>query len=71
MKHFVIALSGVGRGSRGDLTNVEYKPIWNCHNESALHNENTLIKIKLKLKDFEEKSSEQVSRVSVSYLMQI
>jgi hypothetical protein len=38
-KPLAIALSGVGRGTRrrdsgGDLTNVQYKPIWNCHNES-------------------------------------
>jgi hypothetical protein len=34
-----IALSGVRRGLRGrdsggDLTNVQYIPIWNCHNQS-------------------------------------
>jgi hypothetical protein len=34
---------------RGDLTNVQYKSIWNCHNESSLYNEYTLIKIKKKL----------------------
>jgi hypothetical protein len=28
----------------GDLTNVPYKPIWNCHNESPLYNEYVLIK---------------------------
>jgi hypothetical protein len=27
----------------GDLTNVQYKPIWNCHNESHLYNEYILI----------------------------
>jgi hypothetical protein len=37
-KPLAIALSGVGRRSRerdggGELTNVQYKPIWNCHNE--------------------------------------
>jgi hypothetical protein len=35
-----IALSEAGRWLRerdggGDLTNVQYKPIWNCHNESS------------------------------------
>jgi hypothetical protein len=43
-----IALSGAERGSGGrdsecDLTNVQYKPIWNCHNESPLYNEYILI----------------------------
>jgi hypothetical protein len=43
-----IALSGVGRRLRGrdrggDLTNVQYKPIWNCHNKSTLYNEYILI----------------------------
>jgi hypothetical protein len=33
-----------GRGSGGDLTNVKYKPIWNCHNESPMYNKYTLIK---------------------------
>jgi hypothetical protein len=37
-KSFAVALSGAGRGSRGtddggDLTNVQYKPIQNCHYE--------------------------------------
>jgi hypothetical protein len=39
-KPFAIALSGVGRKLRGgedegDLTNVQYKPNWNCHYESS------------------------------------
>jgi hypothetical protein len=39
MKPLAIALSGAGerlmeRDSGGDLTNVQYKPIQNCHNES-------------------------------------
>jgi hypothetical protein len=38
-KPLAIALSGAGRRSRGrddggDLTNVQHKPVWNCHNES-------------------------------------
>jgi hypothetical protein len=42
MKSLAIALSGVGRGSRrgdrgGDLINVQYKTIQNCHNESSLY----------------------------------
>jgi hypothetical protein len=40
-KTLAIALNGVGRSLRGrdnegDPTNVQYKPIWNCHNESPL-----------------------------------
>jgi hypothetical protein len=27
-----------------DLNNVQYKPIWNCHNESSLYKEYILIK---------------------------
>jgi hypothetical protein len=43
-----IALSGARRGLRGrdsggDLTNVQYKPIWNCHNESPLYNKYNLM----------------------------
>jgi hypothetical protein len=30
----------------GDLTNVQYKPIWNCYNESPLYNQYILIKKK-------------------------
>jgi hypothetical protein len=37
-----------GREGGSDLTNVQYKPIWNCHNESPLHNEHILIKNKEK-----------------------
>jgi hypothetical protein len=33
-----------GRDGGGDLTNVQYKPIWNCHYESPLYNEYILIK---------------------------
>jgi hypothetical protein len=49
MKPLATALSGVETGSRGrydgaDLTNVQYKPIWNCHNKSLLYNEYVLIK---------------------------
>jgi hypothetical protein len=33
----------------GDLTNIQYKPIWNCHNESTLYNRYILIK-KIKIK---------------------
>jgi hypothetical protein len=38
-KLFAVALSGAGRdegretGGRGDITNVQYKSIWNYHNE--------------------------------------
>jgi hypothetical protein len=43
-----LALSGAGReqrkrDGRGDLTNVQYKPIGNCHNESPLYNKYILI----------------------------
>jgi hypothetical protein len=49
MKPLAIALSGVqllfeGRDGGDDVTNVQYKPIQNCHNESPLHNEYILIK---------------------------
>jgi hypothetical protein len=38
-KPLAIDLSGAERGSRGrddggDVTNEQYKPIWNCQNES-------------------------------------
>jgi hypothetical protein len=35
---------GWGREDRGDLTNEQYKPNWNCHYESAPYNEYILIK---------------------------
>jgi hypothetical protein len=49
-KSLAIAVSGAGKGLRGrdgggNLTNVQCKPIWNCHNESPLYNEYILIKI--------------------------
>jgi hypothetical protein len=55
MKPLAIALSGIGKGlrqgdGRGDLTNIQCKAIWNCHNESPLYNEYILIKIKEKNK---------------------
>jgi hypothetical protein len=34
----------VGRHSGGDLTNVQYKPIWDHHNESPLEKESIIIK---------------------------
>jgi hypothetical protein len=48
-KPLAIVLSGTGRGLRGrhsesNLTSVQYKPIWNCHNDSPLYNEYILIK---------------------------
>jgi hypothetical protein len=48
-KLLAIALSGAGEGLKGqegrdDLTNVQYKPIWNFHNESSLYNKYILIK---------------------------
>jgi hypothetical protein len=51
VKLLAIGLSGVGREFRkredgGDLTNVQYKPICNCYNESHYHNEYILIKKK-------------------------
>jgi hypothetical protein len=52
------ALSGAGRGyngrdSGGNLTNVQCKTLWNCHNECPLQNEYILIKEHTKkLKDF-------------------
>jgi hypothetical protein len=49
-KPLAIALSGWGQEGDGgdDLTNVQCKPIWNCHNEFPLYNEYILIKIVLK-----------------------
>jgi alpha-L-arabinofuranosidase len=49
-KPFAIALNGVGMGmwgtsNGGELTNVQYKPICNCHSEFPLYNEHTVIKI--------------------------
>jgi hypothetical protein len=32
-----------GRDGGGDLTNVQYKPVWNGHNEFPLYNEYILI----------------------------
>jgi hypothetical protein len=50
VKPLAIALCGVGRGGPreerdcgGDLTNIQCEPIWNCHNESSLHNKYILI----------------------------
>jgi hypothetical protein len=48
-KPLAVVLSGVARESRGrdsggDLTNVQYKPTWNYHNESSLYKEYILIK---------------------------
>jgi hypothetical protein len=43
-KLLAIVLSGARRGTRGsNLTNVQCKPIWNCHYESPLYNEYILI----------------------------
>jgi hypothetical protein len=36
------------RGDGDNLTNVPYKPIWNCHYESPVYNEYILIKIIIK-----------------------
>jgi hypothetical protein len=55
MEPLAIALSRAGRRlqSRGDdggnLTNVQYKAIWNWHYESLLYNEYMLIKMKKKI----------------------
>jgi hypothetical protein len=47
MKSLAIPLSGVeevgGRDDVGDLTNIQYKPIWYCHSEFPLYNECILI----------------------------
>jgi hypothetical protein len=50
------------RDGEGDLTNVQYKPIWNCHNESPLYNEYILIKKSKKRK------KAAVSWVKILYL---
>jgi hypothetical protein len=34
-----------GRDGGGEPTNVQYKPIWNCHSESPLYSKHILIKI--------------------------
>jgi hypothetical protein len=57
IKPLAIALRWVGRGSRqrdcgGNLTNVQCKPILNCHNESPLYNEFILIKMKEKINKY-------------------
>jgi hypothetical protein len=48
-KPLVIALiSGrglMGRDDGGNVTNIQYKPSWNCHYESPPYNEYILIKI--------------------------
>jgi hypothetical protein len=36
-----------GRDGRGDLTNVKYKTIWNCHNKFPLYNKYIQIETKL------------------------
>jgi hypothetical protein len=51
-KPLAIALSGAGTGLRsrdsgGDLTNVKYKTIWNCHNKFPLYNKYIQIETKL------------------------
>jgi hypothetical protein len=33
------AVRGWGRDGGSDLTNVQCKAIWNCHNESLVYNE--------------------------------
>jgi hypothetical protein len=47
-KPLSITLSGTGKGqgerdAGRDLTNVQYKCTWNCHNESPLYNEYIMI----------------------------
>jgi hypothetical protein len=51
MKPLAFALSGAEKGrdvegGEGDITNVQSKSIWNCHNESPLNYEYILIKMK-------------------------
>jgi hypothetical protein len=50
MKPLAIVLSGtrrvVGEDGRGNLTNVQHKPIGNWHKESPLYNEYMLTKWK-------------------------
>jgi hypothetical protein len=36
----------VGKDGGGDLTNAQYKPIWNWHYESSLYNEYILVEKK-------------------------
>jgi hypothetical protein len=49
MELLAIVLSEAGESQGGgdggaDLTNVQYKPIWTCHNKSPLYNEHILMK---------------------------
>jgi hypothetical protein len=58
-KSLAMVLSGAWRGQRGrdsgdDLTNIQYKSIWNCHNECPLNNEYILIKNNGKMKRSKE-----------------
>jgi hypothetical protein len=58
-KPLAIALSGARRKSRerdsgDDLINVQYKPIWNCHNESPPYSEHILIKNHEKIKHIQK-----------------
>jgi hypothetical protein len=39
-----------------NLTNLQYKPIWNCHNEFPLHNKYILIKFSLKKMEKKKKN---------------
>jgi hypothetical protein len=43
-----------GGDGGGNLTDVQGKAIWNCHNESLLYNEHMLIKITKKNKQKEK-----------------
>jgi hypothetical protein len=48
IKPLVIVLNW-GEDGGGNLTNVQYDAIWNCHNEFPLYNEYILIKNEKKL----------------------
>jgi hypothetical protein len=56
MKPLAIALNGTGMGlgggedGGGNVTNVQHKPVWNCHNESFLSSKHILIKMGKKKK---------------------
>jgi hypothetical protein len=59
------------RYSGGDLTNVPYKHIWNCHNEFPLYNKYILIKKNFKRKGLpilnQQKKKKSLLANSASY----
>jgi hypothetical protein len=54
--------------SGGQLTNIQYKAIWNCHNESPLYSKYILVKMggkaKNRFKKTGMKEEEQIMPIS-------